>query len=139
MRNIISYCTLKYAITCTLLKLSDGTSDGHALETEASPAAVCGGQCDEDGPAVVIFGQPSGDPLQHPRMAQVLAVEVHELAVGWVGHHCRFDALGPTIFRNAWKEPVQPVGEGAGGEDSLNQFSQQLHHTWDTLCWLCVF
>ena len=49
------------------------------------------------------FGQPSADPLQHPRMAQVLAFEVHKLAVGWVSHHRWFEPLGPTIFRNAWQ------------------------------------
>ena len=64
--------------------------------------------------AVIILGQPGGDPLQHPCMAQVQAVQVHEFAVGQVSH-CRFETLGPTIFLMPGRN--QPVSE-----DSLNQF-----------------
>ena len=46
---------------------------------------------------VVVFGQPGGDPLQYPCVAQVQAVEVHDFAVGRVGHR-HFETLGPTIF-----------------------------------------
>ena len=45
---------------------------------------------------VVVLGQPDDDPLQHPCMAQVQAVEVHEFAVSRVSHR-RFETLGPTI------------------------------------------
>ena len=55
-------------------------------------------QCDKGGLTVVVLGEPSGDPLQHPRMAQVHAIEAHELALGWVGHPHWFEPLGSNIL-----------------------------------------
>ena len=60
----------------------------------------------------------------------VQAIEVHELAVGRVGHHRQFvPCVRPHHLLEWLAGPVQPVGKGARGDDSLNQFmiSQQLH------------
>ena len=72
---------------------------------------------------VVVLGQPSGDPLQYPRMTQVHAMEAHELAVGWVGHPRRFKPLGPTILAGT----CVTSRLRSRGDDGLDQFSQQLH------------
>ena len=77
------------------------------------------GRCDKGRLTVLILGQPSVDLLQHPRMAQVHAVEAHKLAVGLVSHQCQFEPLGPTILAGTWVTSRRR-------ENSLDQFSQQL-------------
>ena len=59
------------------------------------------GRRDKDG-LTVVLGQPSGNPLQHPHMTQVHAVEAHELAI--VGSAIPA-GLGHSV-PPSWQEPV---------------------------------
>ena len=56
---------------------------------------------------VVVFGQPGGDPLQYPCVAQVQAVEVHDFALGWVGHRHTWPHHHPG--RNLYSQSAKAV------------------------------
>ena len=100
-----------------------GIPENTTATTEWGCVASTSGRRDMGGLTVAVLGQPGGDPLQHPCMTQSHAVEGHELAVGWVGHSRQFKPLSPTILAGT----CVTSRRRCQGDDSLDQFSQQLH------------
>ena len=75
--------------------------DVHQGWRRLSPEARCAAAdaMRAGGMAFILLGQPGSEPLLHPRLAQVQAVKVHELAVGWThfaGFVC-FNVPTPTM------------------------------------------
>ena len=65
--------------------------DVHQGWRQLSPEARCAAAdaMRARGAVVILLGKPGSESLLHPRLAQVQAVKVHELAVGCVGHRHR--------------------------------------------------
>ena len=71
----IAYCTLKCTTSyCWIFKTESWCIWWLCAGDRGKPwCSVCDHRCDEGRPVVVFLGQPSGNPLQHPHLAQVQA------------------------------------------------------------------
>lgn len=75
----------------------------------------------DDGDAGVFFGQARRDAFEHPCPRQIQAVEVHEVAVGFVGDDGRREPVVVCGGGEFGKEAAQPCGEFRWREDAAHE------------------